>query len=59
VADPQGVVWETFYTHGESTVYGQSAAIETLAGAACCEPRAAQVAASPAKAACCSPTQRG
>lgn len=36
VADPQGVVWETFYTHGESTVYGQSAAIESLPGTACC-----------------------
>src|SRR4029453_1797955 len=41
VADPQGVVWETFYTHGESTVYGQSAAIEELGGCACCEPQAA------------------
>jgi hypothetical protein len=22
VTDPQGVVWETFYTYGQSTVYG-------------------------------------
>jgi catechol 2,3-dioxygenase-like lactoylglutathione lyase family enzyme len=57
VADPQGVVWETFYTHGESTVYGQSAAIEDIAGAICCEPQAAAAEISP-KAACCSPAQR-
>jgi catechol 2,3-dioxygenase-like lactoylglutathione lyase family enzyme len=55
VADPQGVVWETFYTHGESTVYGQSAAIESLTGAVCCEP---QVAPSPTNSACCAPAQR-
>src|SRR3974390_1288555 len=24
IADPQGVPWETFFTYGESTVYGQS-----------------------------------
>ena len=52
VADPQGVIWETFYTHGESTVYGQSAAIEEIAGTICCEPSA-----EPAKAARCAPAQ--
>lgn len=26
IADPQGVEWETFYTYGESTVYGTSGA---------------------------------
>lgn len=55
VADPQGVIWETFYTHGESTVYGQSAAIEEIAGAVCCEPQAPAV---PTSTACCSPAQR-
>jgi hypothetical protein len=55
VADPQGVIWETFYTHGESTVYGQSAAIEEIAGTVCCEPQAP---AAPANTACCSPAQR-
>ena len=30
VADPQGVLWETFLTHGSSTVYGTSAATERL-----------------------------
>ena len=57
VADPQGVVWETFYTHGESTVYGQSAAIEEIAGAVCCEPKAPAVA-TPVSTACCAPAQR-
>ena len=32
VADPQGIPWETFFTFGESTVYGEDAeAIERLA----------------------------
>lgn len=59
VADPQGVIWETFYTHGESTVYGQSAAIEEIAGAVCCEPQAVQSEPTPSNVACCSPAQRG
>jgi catechol-2,3-dioxygenase len=58
VADPQGVVWETFYTRGESTVYGQSAQIEEIAAAVCCEPEA-QSAASLANSPRCSPAQRG
>jgi catechol 2,3-dioxygenase-like lactoylglutathione lyase family enzyme len=56
VTDPQGVVWETFYTHGESTVYGQSAAIEELGTQACCEPQAAAPSA-PAKTTCCAPAE--
>jgi len=32
VADPQGIAWETFFTFGESSVYGDDAeAIERLA----------------------------
>lgn len=48
IADPQGVAWETFLTHGESTVYGSNAptigtsegAAQELAGSAsgCCAP---------------------
>jgi hypothetical protein len=41
IADPQGVAWETFLTHGESTVYGQDGALEKLeakSGEICCEP---------------------
>ena len=36
IADPQGVAWETFLTHGEATVYGDGGAIATLQ--AVCEP---------------------
>jgi hypothetical protein len=31
IADPQGVAWETFFTYGESTVYGRSGVLDTLA----------------------------
>lgn len=30
VADPDGVVWETFLTDGEATVYGTSATIDSV-----------------------------
>ena len=30
VADPQGVAWETFFTHGGATVYGGSDALARL-----------------------------
>ena len=38
ISDPQGVAWETFLTHGESTVYGESAPLAELevATGACC-----------------------
>ena len=49
VADPDGVVWETFHTTGEATVYGEGPAMETIALEAapaaeapkCCGPAAA------------------
>ncbi|WP_114954502.1 ArsI/CadI family heavy metal resistance metalloenzyme [Sphingosinicella terrae] len=54
IADPQGVVWETFLTTGEATVYGDSpelTAISAQAGTtACCAP---DLPAAPAKTACC------
>ncbi|MBL8552450.1 MAG: VOC family protein [Hyphomonadaceae bacterium] len=31
IADPQGVVWETFHTTGEATQYGGNPALESLA----------------------------
>jgi len=31
IADPQGVAWETFFTYGESTTYGRSGVLNTLA----------------------------
>jgi catechol 2,3-dioxygenase-like lactoylglutathione lyase family enzyme len=49
-SDPQGVVWETFYTTGESTTYGggvDSAAPESHAATkppACCHPTSLQAA---------------
>lgn len=57
VADPAGIAWETFLTHGEATVYGRSAPVAELADAApakaaCCGPSAAELAASLATAAC-------
>ena len=38
IADPQGVAWETFFTSGESTVYGDDidlGPIRTTTGACC------------------------
>ena len=44
ISDPDGVVWEAFYTDGESTTYGESPALEaiapTTAETKCCEPKA-------------------
>ena len=42
IADPQGVPWETFFTYGESTVYGEGslARLKAVNEAACCEPEA-------------------
>ena len=43
IADPDGVVWEAFYTDGEATVYGDSPALGTLsdsfASEQCCLPK--------------------
>jgi catechol 2,3-dioxygenase-like lactoylglutathione lyase family enzyme len=42
ISDPDGVVWETFLTSGEATVYGDSPALSAVspnaAAAACCAP---------------------
>lgn len=42
IADPDGVVWETFLTSGEATVYGDSPALGALstnaAAGGCCAP---------------------
>ena len=52
IADPDGVVWETFLTHGNATVYGDSptltaASLDADSGA-CCAP-----ALQPERKACC------
>ncbi|HEX6218302.1 MAG TPA: VOC family protein, partial [Sphingomicrobium sp.] len=45
IADPDGVVWETFYTDGDATTYGDSPALGTLGDSLddgkCCLPKAA------------------
>lgn len=42
IADPDGVIWEAFYTSGEATVYGDSPVLSALsdnsAADACCAP---------------------
>lgn len=48
VGDPAGLRWETFFTFGEATTYGEDAALAALeaANGACCG--------APKPAACCS-----
>jgi Glyoxalase/Bleomycin resistance protein/Dioxygenase superfamily len=57
VADPQGVKWETFFTYGEATVYGESALDKLQAaadtGGVCCAPAMAEPAEEAAATACC------
>ena len=53
IADPQGVVWETFHTTGDAVDYGQGPGLDQLvsenaAAQACCAP---EMPATPAK--CC------
>ena len=44
ISDPDGIVWETFYTDGEATTYGDSPALGTLGDSLnetqCCVPKA-------------------
>ena len=47
IADPDGVVWEAFFTDGEATHYGDSpdlGAVSGLADNACCVPAGAKAA---------------
>ena len=45
ISDPDGVVWEAFFTNGEATTYGDSPALGTrsdsLGNDKCCLPKAA------------------
>lgn len=45
ISDPDGVVWEAFYTDGEATTYGDSPSLDHLSLASadvkCCGPAAA------------------
>jgi catechol 2,3-dioxygenase-like lactoylglutathione lyase family enzyme len=38
VHDPQGIAWESFYTTGAATTYGEDAKFETQTNSACCSP---------------------
>jgi hypothetical protein len=41
VTDTAGVRWETFFTHGEATSYGEDEVLPDPADSACCAPKAA------------------
>lgn len=55
ISDPDGVVWEAFYTNGDATVYGDSPALGALSANAsdttCCSPTLPEAGAS--STACC------
>jgi catechol 2,3-dioxygenase-like lactoylglutathione lyase family enzyme len=40
VSDPSGLKWETFFTFGEATTYGEDGVPDVAPKAACCAPRA-------------------
>jgi catechol 2,3-dioxygenase-like lactoylglutathione lyase family enzyme len=40
VHDPQGIPWESFFTHGNSTTYGVDRSPRSQATGACCAPAA-------------------
>ncbi|MBI2255036.1 MAG: VOC family protein [Proteobacteria bacterium] len=56
ITDPAGISWETFLTHGASTVYGgdgETAPVETAASACCGDDPCGTKAAAPTESACC------
>lgn len=58
IADPQGVPWETFFTYGEATVYGEGSLgklKEMTERAGCCEPSFEEPVPAPTEA-CCAPS---
>jgi catechol 2,3-dioxygenase-like lactoylglutathione lyase family enzyme len=60
IADPQGVPWETFFTYGEATVYGEGSLAKLREASGCaagCEPPFAELVPEPAAAeVCCTPS---
>jgi catechol-2,3-dioxygenase len=59
IADPQGVPWETFLTHGEATVYGEGSLAKLREVSGCttgCEPPLAKLMPKPVAEACCAPS---
>jgi catechol 2,3-dioxygenase-like lactoylglutathione lyase family enzyme len=53
IADPQGVVWETFLTKGSASGYGSSPALARLTEANATEETCCAPAIAPAKGGCC------
>ena len=58
IADPQGVPWETFFTYGEATIYGEGSLskLREATERACCEPTCCEpeeIAQPAAATACC------
>jgi catechol 2,3-dioxygenase-like lactoylglutathione lyase family enzyme len=59
IADPQGVPWETFLTHGEATIYGDGSLAKLREISGCttgCEPPLAELMPKPAAKTCCAPS---
>jgi catechol 2,3-dioxygenase-like lactoylglutathione lyase family enzyme len=60
VSDPAGLRWETFFTHGEATTYGESQALAALeasapTSSACCGPAPSARVEAAATSSCCAP----
>jgi catechol 2,3-dioxygenase-like lactoylglutathione lyase family enzyme len=57
VSDPAGLRWETFYTFGAATQYGEDEELAASAagGSACCAPEPARR--EPEASACCGPSE--
>jgi catechol 2,3-dioxygenase-like lactoylglutathione lyase family enzyme len=54
VSDPSGIRWETFFTFGEATTYGEDVSLTTSqTAAACCAPQAAAATSTATTKACC------
>jgi catechol 2,3-dioxygenase-like lactoylglutathione lyase family enzyme len=52
VHDPQGIAWESFYTTGTATTYGEDADLPTQNQSACCAPEMASIPVSIGKKEC-------
>lgn len=53
IADPDGVVWEAFLTHGDATVYGDSPDFAALASPKAAEGQCCSPQVTPAATGCC------
>lgn len=52
VHDPQGIAWESFFTTGAATTYGEDADLPSQANSACCAPSAEVISVSIGKKEC-------